>query len=218
MKTIKFISMFIIVTGLLCGCNSPVVQTQNSCVMPPETSVEVPTNSISPNTSNTENINIIPKNNTSGETPNQTPSTNPSTDITKRDFSGTSLLSLPFVLNNIVQSKKPMTSFAALIMDVKKTNDYEYIFIIDKVELNNKNIDSGSNTEPPYFNKEIKKEQIAVSNNTVLILNNYVPMPVGDDFIKYVHDNMDENGIPEFVYNFYLCGNDVEFIDNVYIP
>lgn len=132
--------------------------------------------------------------------------------------SGTSLVGLFAVLERIEKSQKPLTRFPAEIYSVKKITNLEYIFTIDKIELNDKYEDSSLSEEPFYLNKDVKKEEIVVPYDAVLNLSNDVQMPVGEEFIQYVNENKDENGNPIYIYYFYLCGDEVEFIQDIYRP
>ena len=131
--------------------------------------------------------------------------------------SGTSLVGLFAVLERIEKSQKPLTRFPTEIHSLKKISNLEYIFTIDKIELNDKYEDSALSQEPFYFNKDVKKEEIVVPYDAVLNLSNDIPMPVGEEFIQYVNENKDEKGNPIYIYYFYLCGDEVEFIQDIYI-
>lgn len=121
-------------------------------------------------------------------------------------------------MDRAVKSQKPLIRFEAEIHDVKKVSNLEYIFTVDKIELNDKFEDSSLNEEPFYFNNELKQEEIRVPYDTVLILFNDVPMPIGEEFIKYINENNDDEGNPLFVYYFYLFGDEVAFIHDIYRP
>jgi len=201
MKMIKITVVFMLIMIALCGCASP----QNR---PPENS----TSGKLPETAS--KISSAPS-------ASETLSPESTADLKMMDFNGDAITNLPNVLDRIVKSNKPITCFAAKILDVKAPTTSEqsdYTFTIDKVEVNDKSIDSALSTEPPYFNKEVKKEEIKVPYDVILVVENNMLMPVGDEFIQYIHENVDEKGDPIFIYNFYLCGDEVAFINDIYIP
>ncbi len=148
---------------------------------------------------------------------------NISTDIEKAnfnevDFTGTSLVGLRSVLDRITESQEPLTRFAAIIHDAKKISRLEYIFIIDKIELNEKYEDGSLADQPFYYNGKIEQEELTVPYDAVLILSNDIPQQIGEEFIHYVNKSFDEEGKPRYIYYFYLFGDEVGFIHDIYRP
>jgi len=187
-------AIFIIV--LLCSCSNVKTQAENATNKLPNATTQI----------------------SYGDKTVASPIDQSAKDILKSNFSGTSVVGLSAVLDRIVSSKKPLSSFPAEILDIRKVNELEYVITIDKIELNEKFVDSSLNEEPFYFNKEKKREEIIVKYDAVLVISNTVPMPIGDEFIKYIHENFDDERNPVYIYNFYLCGDEVKFIHDIYRP
>ena len=134
-----------------------------------------------------------------------------------RDWSGTSLGGLWSVLERVTDSGQPLTRFDALIYSVEKTDSpFEYAMTIDRIELNDKFVDSSLNEEPFYLNEEVKKERIVVPYDVILVVWIDVPMPLGDEFIRFTQDSIGDDGVPIYLYRFCLCGDEVEFIHYIY--
>ncbi|NLJ40509.1 MAG: hypothetical protein GX352_02685, partial [Clostridiales bacterium] len=66
-----------------------------------------------------------------------------------------------------------------------------------------------------YYNKEVKIEETTIPYDTVFVITNFISVSIDENLIDYIHNSVDDEGNSTYIYDFYLCGDEVVFIHNI---